>query len=75
VGVLFLDDDFFTTGVRRCYVGGGVRVVVAVTVNGVGDLISDLVETVAKRVVVTVFVVISHITLVLLGGVNGSPGR
>jgi hypothetical protein len=75
VGVLFLDDDFFTIGVRGAYVGVRVRVVVAVTVDGVEDLISDLVETVAKRVVVTVFVVISHITLVLLGGVNGSPGR
>jgi len=48
-----------------------VRVVVAGAVDGVEDAISCSVKTVAKRVVVPVFVVISHITLVLLGGVNG----
>lgn len=47
-----------------------VRVVVAGAVNGVKDAISSFMETVAKRMVVSVFVVISHITLVLLGGAN-----
>jgi hypothetical protein len=49
-------------------------VVVAVRVDGVGYAFSDLVgslgNTVTKRVVVTVVVVISHITLELLGGVG-----
>jgi hypothetical protein len=79
VGVLFLgDDDFFTgVAVRGADVGVGVGVVVAVTVDGVGyafgDLVGSFVETVAERVVVSVFVVISHITLELLGGVDGRP--
>lgn len=51
------------------------RVVVAVTVDGVEDAISSFVETVTEGVVVTVFVVISHITLVLLGGVDSRSSR
>lgn len=35
-------------------------------VDGVGNAVSSSVETVTERVVVAVFVVISHITLVLL---------
>jgi len=76
--VPFLDYDVFTVeAVRGAGVGVLGRVVVAVTVDGVedllGDLVSDLVDTVAERVVVSVFVVISHITLELLGGVNRRP--
>jgi hypothetical protein len=48
-------------------------VVVAVTVNGVEDFISSFVKTVTERMVVTVFVVISHITLKLLRSVDRSP--
>lgn len=72
-GVLLLDNDFLLAVVvlgtsERVVVG----VVVAMTVDGMGEVISYLVsslrDTVAERVVMTVFVVISHITLVLLGG-------
>jgi len=77
VSVLLLDYDFFTIGVRGADVGMGVRVLVAVAVDGVenflGDLVGSFVETVTERVVVAVFVVISHITLELLGGVNRRP--
>lgn len=38
--------------------------------DGVEDAIGGFVETVAEGVILTVFVVISHITLVLLGGVD-----
>lgn len=74
-GVLLLDYDLLAAVVvLGSGVGVVVRVVVAVTVDGVNDVIGDLVgslgDTVTERVVVTVFVVISHITLVLLGGVN-----
>lgn len=47
-----------------------VRVVVAGAVDGVKDAISSFMETVTKRMIMSVFVVISHITLVLLGGAN-----
>ena len=51
-----------------------VRVVVLGTVDGVGyafgDFVCCFVETVTKRMILAVFVVISHITLKLLGGVN-----
>jgi len=47
-----------------------VRVVVAGAVDGMKDAISSFMETVTKRMIVSVFVVISHITLVLLGGAN-----
>ena len=55
-------------------VGVVVRVVVLGTVDGVGyafgDLVGCFVETVAERVILAVFVVISHITLELFGGVG-----
>jgi len=74
-GELLLNYNFLTdVVVLGALVRVLVRVVVAVTVNGVNDVIGDLVssfgDTVTKRMVVTVFVVISHITLVLLGGVD-----
>jgi hypothetical protein len=54
-------------------------VVVAVRVDGVGYAFSDLVgslgNTVTERVVVTVVVVISHITLELLGGCSSGTSR
>jgi hypothetical protein len=56
-------------------VGVGRRVVVAVTVDRVKNAIGSLVETVTEGVVVTVFVVISHITLVLLRGVYSRSCR
>lgn len=47
-------------------------VVVTVGVNGmneaVADLVGSFVKTVTERVVLSLVVVISHITLVLLGG-------
>lgn len=49
-----------------------MRVVVAVTVDRVEDAVGSFVKTVAERMVLAVFVVISHITLVLLGTVDGS---
>jgi len=73
-GVLFLYDDVLTTVFELgSLVGVLVRVVlVAVRVDGVSDTFSDLVsgfvETLTKRVVLTFVVVISHITLELLGG-------
>jgi hypothetical protein len=72
----FLGYNLFAgVAVRGAGVGVGRRVVVAVTVDGVEDLIGSFVETVTERVVVAVFVVISHITLELLGGINRRPGR
>jgi hypothetical protein len=75
-GILFLDYDFFATGLGRGVgrgvgrdVGVGSREVVRVglrAVDGVDDAVGCFVKTVAERVVVAVFVVISHITLVLL---------
>jgi hypothetical protein len=56
--------------VRRAGVGVRVGVVVTGTVDWVEDAFSSSVETVAEGVVLSVVVVISHITLVLLGGVN-----
>lgn len=74
-GDLLLDYDVLADILVVGSLGGVVvGVVVAVTVDGVGDMISDLVgsflNTVTERVVVAVVVVISHITLVSLGGVN-----
>lgn len=63
---MFLYNDFLT------FFGLGV-VVVAGTVDWVSNTISYFVETVAERMIVTVFVVISHITLVLFGDVNAFP--
>lgn len=74
--VLFLDNHvLFTVVVLGSDGGVLVRVVVvAVRVDGVGYALSNLVgslgDTVTERVVVAVVVVISHITLVLLGGLN-----
>jgi hypothetical protein len=81
-GVLLLHNDLLAAVVvLGCGVGVLVRVVVvvAVRVDGVGDTFTDLVgslgNTVTKRVVVTVVVVISHITLELLGGVGSGSSR
>jgi hypothetical protein len=56
-----------------------VRVVVAVRVNGVLDAVGDLVggfgDSLTKRVILAFVVVISHITLVLLGGVGSGTSR
>jgi hypothetical protein len=72
-GVLFLDYDLFAGGADVGSVGrvgrvrvGVVVVVVLGTVDGVENAISSFVETVAERMIVSVFVVISHITLELL---------
>lgn len=46
-------------------------VVVVASVNGVENSVGDAVKSVAERVVVAVFVVISHITLVLASGLGG----
>jgi len=48
-------------------------VVVTGTVDGVDNTISYLVETVAKRMIVTVVVVISHVKFVLFRGIDCSP--
>jgi hypothetical protein len=54
-------------------------VVVTVRVDGVGDAFTDLVgsfgNTVTKRMILAVVVVISHVTLVLLGGVGSGTSR
>lgn len=66
--VLFLYNDLFTGSADVGRVGR-VRVGVVVVlgaVNGVENTISSFVETVAERMIVSVFVVISHITLELL---------
>lgn len=74
--VLLLDDYLFAAvvvlGTRERVL---VRVVVvAFGVDGVGDVVSDLVggfvDSLTKAVVLTLVVVISHITLELLGGVD-----
>jgi hypothetical protein len=73
-GVLFLNNYvLLAVVVLGSDVGVGVGVVrVTLVVDGVGDafsyLVGCLVETVAERVILAVVVVISHITLVLLGG-------
>jgi hypothetical protein len=79
-GVLLLDNDLLAAVfVLGSGVGVRVGVVVAVTVNGVDDVVGDLVggfgDVVAEAVVVAVFVVISHITLELLGFVNRGASR
>jgi len=79
-GVLLLDNDLLAAVfVLGSGVGVGVGVVVAVTVNGVNDVIGDLVgclgNTVTERVVLAVFVVISHITFELLGFVDCGTSR
>lgn len=48
-------------------------VVVTGAVDGVDNTISYLVETVAERMIVTVFVVISHVKFVLFRGIDRSP--
>lgn len=56
-----------------------VRVVVAVRVDGVldavGDLVSGVRDSLTKRVVFALVVVISHITLELLGGCGSGTSR
>jgi hypothetical protein len=56
-----------------------VRVVVAVRVDGVLDTVGDLVggfgDSLTKRVILSFVVVISHITLVLPGGVDSGTSR
>lgn len=74
-GVLLLNNDVLADVLVVGRLGGVVvRVVVAVTVDGVSDVVgyfrSCLGDTVTKRVVLAVVVVISHITLVRFGGVN-----
>lgn len=76
-GVLVLNNYFLADVVvvgSLAVVLGGVVVVVAVRVDGVGYVVSDLVsslgDTLTERVIGTVVVVISHITLVLLWGVD-----
>lgn len=76
-GVL-LDYHFLAVvGVRAGVVRAGVRVrgrvVVTVSVDRVEDAVGSFVKTVTEGVVLAVFVVISHITFVLLRGVNCSP--
>jgi hypothetical protein len=77
--VLFLDDDFLgAVLVLGSDVGLSVRVVVTVRVDGVGYTLGDLVggfvcdvrDSLTKRMVLALVVVISHITLELLGGVG-----
>lgn len=55
--------------------GVGLGVVVAVSVDGMEDAVGSFVKTVTEGVVVSVFVVISHITLVLLWGVDSRSSR
>lgn len=79
-GILLLDNHLFAfvvvlgTGVRVL-----VRVVVAVRVDGVlnaiGDLVCGVRDSLTKRMVLALVVVISHITLVLLGGVDSGTSR
>jgi hypothetical protein len=73
--VFLLNNDVLADVLVVGRLGGVVvRVVVAVTVDGVSDVVgyfrSCLGDTVTKRVVLAVVVVISHITLVRFGGVN-----
>ena len=49
--------------------------VVVAAVNGVENFVCCAVETVTEAVVVAVFVVISHITLVLTSGLDSSLGH
>lgn len=49
-------------------------VTVVGSVNGVKDTVGSAVQSVAKRVVVTVLVVVSHVTLVLSLWLDGSTG-
>jgi hypothetical protein len=80
-GSVLLLDNYLLAAVFVLGSGVGVRVgvVVAVTVDGVNDVIGDLVssfgDTVAERMILSVFVVISHITLELLGFVNRGTSR
>jgi hypothetical protein len=79
-GVLLLDNDLLAAiFVLGSDVRVRVRVVVTVSVDGVDDVIGDLVsclgDTVTERMVVPVFVVISHITLELFGVVNRGASR
>lgn len=63
-GIRFLDYNFLSVVVAMVMMAG--------TVDGVKDTIGSFVETVAEGVVVTVFVVVSHVTLELLGGFSYS---
>jgi len=60
---MFLDDYFLTF----------FWMMVVVVTGTVDNTISYLVETVAERMIVTVFVVISHVKFVLFRGINCSP--
>jgi hypothetical protein len=56
-----------------------VRVLVAVRVDGMSDVVGDdvgsVLDSVTKRVIFSFLVVISHITMELLGGVNSGTSR
>lgn len=57
-------------------VGAAVGVVLVVSaVNGVENLVRGAVKSVAERVVVAVFVVVSHVTLLLTSRVDSSAGH
>jgi len=78
--LLLYDDVLAAVLVLGSLVGVLVRIVlVVVRVDGVRDTFSDLVggfvDTLTERVVLTFVVVISHITLVLLGGLDGGTSR
>lgn len=62
------DDDVFFDFDAALVLAVVVVVMVVSAVNGVKNLVRCAVEAVAERVVVSVFVVISHVTLVLLTG-------
>lgn len=64
----FLDHDGFAILVVV------MVVVVAAAVDGVADTVGCSLETTAEGVILAVVVVISHIKLVLIGGVDGGPG-
>jgi hypothetical protein len=61
-----LDHNFLAVVVR-------VVVVVTGTVDGVEDTVSSAVETLTERMIVAVFVVVSHVPLVLARGINSRP--
>jgi hypothetical protein len=78
--VLLLNDYLFTVVVvLGTGVGVLVRVVVTVRVDGVldtvGDLVSGVGDSLTKRVVLALVVVISHITLEVLGGSGSGTSR
>jgi hypothetical protein len=65
--LLVLDDDFFAGGRRRVVLVVVVVVAERRAVDGVSDAFSYSLDTTTERMVVTVVVVIAHITLVLWG--------